>query len=219
FSFRFDGPLDMRMEQEGPCAADIVNTASEHDLSTIIRRFGEERHARRVARAIVRARAEAPIETTGALAEIVRAAIPRGRPDRNRPDRNRIDPATRTFQALRIATNDELDEIDRGLAAAEALLAPGGILVVVSFHSLEDKRVKDFLKTRSGGAPRPSRYLPAGDAGAAAPTFDLLTRRPDRPGEDEVARNPRARSARLRAGRRTKAPTWTHAAMAAGGGA
>jgi 16S rRNA (cytosine1402-N4)-methyltransferase len=214
FSFRFDGPLDMRMEQDGPRASDIVNTASEYELSTIIHRYGEERHARRIARAIVRVRAETPIETTGALAEIVRAAVPRGR-----PDKDRIDPATRTFQALRIATNDELDEIDRGLAAAEALLAPGGILVVVSFHSLEDKRVKDFLKTRSGGASRPSRYLPAGDAGVAAPTFDILTRRPDRPGEREIARNPRARSARLRAGRRTAAPAWTDAARAAGGGA
>ncbi|MDA0704143.1 MAG: 16S rRNA (cytosine(1402)-N(4))-methyltransferase RsmH [Proteobacteria bacterium] len=214
FSFRFDGPLDMRMEQDGPQASDIVNTASEYELTTIIRQYGEERYARRVARAIVRVRAETPIETTGALAEIVRAAVPRGR-----PDRDRIDPATRTFQALRIATNDELDEIDRGLAAAEALLAPGGILIVVSFHSLEDKRVKDFLKTRSGGASRPSRYLPSGDAGAAAPTFDILTRRPERPGEQEVARNPRARSARLRAGRRTAAPAWTNAATAAGGGA
>lgn len=216
FSFRFDGPLDMRMERAGPSAADIVNTASERELGAIIRRFGEERHARRIARAIVRFRSETPIETTGALAEIVRAAVPRGR-----PGGERIDPATRTFQALRIATNDELGEIDRGLAAAEALLAPGGILVVVSFHSLEDKRVKYFLKTRSGGAPRPSRYLPAGEAGAAAPTFDLLTRRPDRPTAAEVARNPRSRSARLRAGRRTAAPAWTDAtlaAAAAGGG-
>jgi 16S rRNA (cytosine1402-N4)-methyltransferase len=212
FSFRFDGPLDMRMEQDGPQASDIVNTASEYELTTIIRQYGEERHARRIARAIVRVRTEAPIETTGALAEIVRAAVPRGR-----PGRDRIDPATRTFQALRIATNDELDEIDRGLAAAETLLAPGGILVVVSFHSLEDKRVKDFLKTRSGGASRPSRYLPAGDAGAAAPTFDILTRRPERPGEQETARNPRSRSARLRAGRRTAAPAWTNAATAAEG--
>lgn len=214
FSFRLDGPLDMRMEQDGAQAADIVNTASEYELATIIRQYGEERHARRIARAIVRVRAETPIETTGALAAIVRAAVPRGR-----PDRDRIDPATRTFQALRIATNDELDEIDRGLAAAEALLAPGGVLVVVSFHSLEDKRVKNFLKTRSGGAPRPSRYLPSGDASAAAPTFDILTRRPLRPGEMEIARNPRSRSARLRAGRRTTAPTWADDAAASRGAA
>ena len=204
FSFKTDGPLDMRMERAGPTAADLVNDTDEERLADIIFQFGGERRARRIARAINRARRHSPIRRTDELAAVVRAAAPAAR-----ADRGRIDPATRTFQALRIYVNDELDEIDRGLGGAEAILSPGGALVVVSFHSLEDKRVKDFFRTRSGGAPKGSRFLPAGESGgAAAPTFELLTRRARRPREEELACNPRARSARLRAGRRMDAPAW-----------
>lgn len=200
FSFRTDGPLDMRMGRDGKSAADLVNTESEEKLAEIIREYGEERFARRIARAIV---ARRPIFRTGELAAIVRDAIPRRDP-------SGIDPATRTFQALRIWVNDELGELDRGLAAAEAVLAPGGRLAVVSFHSLEDRRVKDFLKQRSGGAPRASRHAPA--APTPAPTFRLLSRKPVVPSAEELRRNPRARSARLRAAERTAAPAWAEAA-------
>ncbi len=203
FSFRADGPLDMRMEKSGPSAADIVNTAPEGELADIIFTLGDERHSRRIARAIVAARLEKKLTRTLELAELVRAAVPAAA----RNDAA-IHPATRTFQALRIHVNDELGELDRGLAAAETLLAPDGVLAVVSFHSLEDRRVKAFLRSRSGGAPRASRHLPTGPGSAAAPSFELLTRRALRPSDDEVARNPRARSARLRAGRRTHAPAW-----------
>lgn len=201
FSFQQDGPLDMRMEKSGPSAADVVNTASEQDLADIIFRFGEERFARRVARAIVAARISAPILRTGQLAAIVRGAVPRST--------DGIDPATRTFQALRIHVNDEMGELRRGLAAAERLLAPGGRLAVVSFHSLEDREVKTFLKARSAGAPRPSRHLPAAPTGGGA-TFRLLTRRALHPTAAEVAANPRARSARLRAAERTAIPVERH---------
>ena len=194
FSFRAEGPLDMRMEKAGRSAADLVNTLSEGELADLIADLGEERHARRVARAIVAAR---PLTTTGELAAVVRRAVPRSG--------DGIDPATRTFQALRLAVNDELGELDRGLAAAEALLAPGGRLAAVSFHSLEDRRVKAFLQARSGAGPRPSRHLP--DTGSeAAPTFRLLSRKPVTPSPAEIDRNPRARSARLRAAERTEAP-------------
>lgn len=203
FSFRADGPLDMRMEKSGPSAADIVNTASEAELADLIFNLGDERHSRRIARAIVAARREKKLTRTRELAELVRGAVPAAA----RNDAA-IHPATRTFQALRIRVNDELDELDRGLAAAETLLAPDGVLAVVSFHSLEDRRVKAFLRSRSGGAPRASRHLPTGATGAAAPSFELLTRRALRPSDDEVTHNPRARSARLRAGRRTHAPAW-----------
>ncbi|MBW8268231.1 16S rRNA (cytosine(1402)-N(4))-methyltransferase RsmH [Caldovatus aquaticus] len=194
FSFRADGPLDMRMEKRGRSAADLVNTLSEAELAYILATFGEERHARRIARAIVAARRVAPIETTGRLAEIVRGAVPR--------DPSGIDPATRSFQALRIAVNDELGEIERGLAAAARLLAPGGRLVVVSFHSLEDRIVKRFMAEAAGRTGAPSRHDPAALAAprrAAAPRFRLLTPRALRPGAAEAAANPRARSARLRA--------------------
>lgn len=200
FSFRADGPLDMRMGRDGKSAADLVNTESEEKLAEIIREYGEERFARRIARAIV---ARRPIFRTGELAAIVRDAIPRRDP-------SGIDPATRTFQALRIWVNDELGELDRGLAAAEAVLAPGGRLAVVSFHSLEDRRVKDFLRRRSGGAPRASRHVPA--APTPAPTFRLLSKKPVEPSAEELRRNPRARSARLRAAERTSAPAWAEAA-------
>lgn len=200
FSFRADGPLDMRMGRDGESAADLVNTASEAQLADIIREYGEERFARRIARAIV---ARRPIARTGELAEIVRAAVPHRDP-------SGIDPATRTFQALRIAVNDELGELDRGLAAAEQVLETGGRLAVVSFHSLEDRRVKDFLKRRSGVAPKGSRHLPA--TVAPEPSFRLLTRKPIEPSAAELQRNPRARSARLRAAERTAAPAWREAA-------
>jgi 16S rRNA (cytosine1402-N4)-methyltransferase len=199
FSFRQDGPLDMRMSLAGPSAADIVNETPERDLADLIYTYGEERRARRVAKAIVTARADAPITRTGRLAEIVRAAIPAS------PKGDAIDPATRTFQALRIAVNEELDELGRGLDGAEAVLAPGGRLAVVSFHSLEDRIVKSFLKARSDAAPRGSRHRPDPGPGLA-PTFRLLFRRPVTPGGEEIRVNPRARSARLRAAERTDAP-------------
>lgn len=202
FSFRFDGPLDMRMNPEaGESAADVVNSGAEGDLAHLIYTFGEERHARRIARAIVAARAEGPIEGTAALAEIVRGAVPAAKGPQ------KIDPATRTFQALRIHVNDELGELDRGLAAAEQLLADGGRFAVVTFHSLEDRPVKRFFRDRSGGAPKGSRHLPAGDTGPA-PTFSLLTRNAITPRDGEIEANPRARSAKLRAAVRTAAPAW-----------
>jgi 16S rRNA (cytosine1402-N4)-methyltransferase len=195
FSFRQDGPLDMRMSREGASAADLLARLSERELADLIRSLGEERFAGRVARAIVAAQIRRPLTTTGELAEIVRAALPRREPG--------LDPATRTFQALRIAVNDELGELDRGLAAAERLLMPGGRLAVVSFHSLEDARVKAFLRRR-GEEARGSRHLPP-RPGGPAPSFALLSRRPTRPSADEIAHNPRARSARLRAAERTSA--------------
>jgi len=203
FSFRLDGPLDMRMSADGPTAADIVNTAEEAELADIIERYGEERFARRIAHAIVAARAQMPITRTAQLAEIIRGVVRRAS--------DSIDPATRTFQALRICVNDEIGELQRGLAAAERLLAPGGRLAVVSFHSLEDREIKSFLRRRSGGAGGVSRHLPA-QAKSRAPSFALLTRRAVRPGETEIANNPRARSARLRAAERTAAPAWMEAA-------
>ncbi|WP_137178403.1 16S rRNA (cytosine(1402)-N(4))-methyltransferase RsmH [Roseomonas sp. AR75] len=191
FSFRADGPLDMRMGREGPSAADLVNRLPEAELATIIAEFGEERHGRRVAKAILRARAEAPITTTARLAEIVRRAVPR--------DPSGIDGATRSFQALRIAVNDELGEIERGLAAAMALLAPGGRLVVVSFHSLEDRIVKRAMAEAAGRQGGASRHDPASLLQRAVPGFALVTPKALRPGAAETADNPRARSARLRA--------------------
>jgi len=195
FSFRLDGPLDMRMSQHGPTAADVVARASETDLANIIYIFGEERHSRAVARAIVAARKDAPIITTRALSDIVSRVV-RARP-------NEIHPATRTFQALRIFVNEELDELIAALTAAERVLKPGGRLAVVSFHSLEDRIVKNFLAARgkvSGG----SRHLP--EVAQAAPSFTILTKRPVVADDDEVQANPRARSAKLRAAERTAAP-------------
>ena len=198
FSFRADGPLDMRMGPDGRSAADLVNGADEADLASLIRDYGEERFARRIARAIVAAR---PLNRTGELAAAIRSVV---------PDTGGIDPATRTFQALRIAVNDELDELDHGLAAAERLLEPGGRLAIVAFHSLEDRRVKDFLRRRSADAPKASRHAPA--TRGPAPSFRLITRKPVAAGAAETARNPRARSARLRAAERTDAPAWEIAA-------
>ncbi len=189
FSFRASGPLDMRMERRGRSAADLVNDADEAELADIIWRYGEERRSRRVARAIVEARRAKPIETTGELAEIVRRAVgPQGRDE--------SDPATRTFQALRIAVNDELGELERGLVAAEQVLAPGGRLAVVSFHSLEDRAVKEFVRARSGRTPSPSRHAPPAERPVAS--LRDLTRKPVLPSAAEIAANPRSRSARLR---------------------
>jgi 16S rRNA (cytosine1402-N4)-methyltransferase len=195
FSFRQDGPLDMRMSREGETAADLISRLPERELGALIRALGEEKFAGRVARAIAAAQRRRPLATTGELADVVRAAIPRREPG--------LDSATRTFQALRIAVNDELGELDRGLAAAERLLMPGGRLAVVSFHSLEDARVKSFLRRRSE-TERGSRHLPPRATGPA-PSFTLISRRPVRPDASETARNPRARSARLRAAERTSA--------------
>lgn len=195
FSFRNDGPLDMRMGHQGPSAADVVASASEADLANVIYIFGEERHSRAVARAIVKARGEAPITTTRALADIVSRVV------RSKP--GEIHPATRTFQALRIFVNEELDELQTALTASERVLKPGGRLVVVSFHSLEDRIVKNFIgaRSKSGGG---SRHLPVAEQ--AAPSFISLTKRPVVAGEAEIAANPRARSAKLRAAERTDAP-------------
>jgi len=202
FSFLRDGPLDMRMEKSGRSAADVVNTLSEKELADIIFTYGEERHARRVARAIVEARRERPFSRTLRLADVIRAEV--------RRSQDGIDPATRTFQALRIYVNDELGELERGLLGAEKLLRPGGILAVVSFHSLEDRIVKTFLKARSGSAIRPSRHTPASlGAPTATATFTPVSRRPIGPSEQEIANNPRARSARLRVAARTSAPSLT----------
>ncbi|HLZ02234.1 MAG TPA: 16S rRNA (cytosine(1402)-N(4))-methyltransferase RsmH [Bradyrhizobium sp.] len=194
FSFRLDGPLDMRMSGEGPTAADVIAKASEAELADIFYIFGEERHSRAVARAIVAARREAPITTTRVLADLV-ARVVRGKP-------GDIHPATRTFQGLRIFVNEELDELHLALAAAERVLKPGGRLAVVSFHSLEDRIVKDFFNARakSGGG---SRHLP--ELTQTAPSFRLLTKRPVTASEQEVTANPRARSAKLRGAERTEA--------------
>jgi len=195
FSFRLDGPLDMRMSGQGASAADVVNAAGERDLANIIFILGEERHSRSVARAIVKARGVAPIVTTRALADIVSSVV------RSRP--GDIHPATRTFQALRIFINDELDELVAALQAAERILKPGGRLVAVSFHSLEDRIVKSFLAGR-GEARAGSRHAP--ELKHQAPIFRALTKRPVVADDDEIARNPRARSAKLRAAERQPAP-------------
>lgn len=192
FSFRFDGPLDMRMDREAPeTAADIVNQYREKDLADLIYKYGEERLSRRIARRIVERRTQGPINTTEELANLVRAAIPKS-------PRDQIDPATRTFQALRIAVNDELGELERALDASTRILNPGGRLVVVSFHSLEDAIVKGFMRREAGTAPRTSRHAP--DLGvSSAPRLDIITRKALRPSERENSENPRSRSARLRA--------------------
>ena len=215
FSFRLDGPLDMRMDRAGSSAAEMVNSLGEDALVDIIRGYGEERRARRIARAIVEARKAAPISRTGQLADLVRGVMPRGKGRTGQE----IDPATRTFQALRIHVNDELGELGRGLGAAEALLAPGGKLAVVAFHSLEDRIVKEFLQRRAGRAPRGSRHRPETVA-PRRPSFRLIHRGALKPSDEEIAANPRARSARLRAAERTLAAAWKetidHGAMGPG---
>ena len=197
FSFQADGPLDMRMEQAGMSAADFVNEADEGEIADVLYELGEEPRARRVAHAIVAAR---PITRTAQLAEVVRRALG------HRPHEKK-DPATRTFQAIRIHLNAEIDELEQGLAAAERVLRPGGRLAVVSFHSLEDRIVKRFLRERSGATPAGSRHLPDARAGGPRPSFEAVAK-PVRAGEAEIARNPRSRSATLRVARRTEASPW-----------
>ncbi len=197
FSFMRPGPLDMRMEGQGPSAADVVNSATERELADILWRLGEERRARALARAMVARRAKAPITTTRELADIVEKVLGRPKPGRSHP-------ATRTFQALRIFVNDELTEVAAGLRAAEAVLKPGGRLAVISFHSLEDRIVKRFFSICSGAVARPSRHLPPVEG--PEPSFIDIARGGIVPGRREVEDNPRARSARLRGGERTSAP-------------
>jgi 16S rRNA (cytosine1402-N4)-methyltransferase len=199
FSFMLEGPLDMRMGVEGPTARDLVNELPERDLAAIIATLGEEKRARAIARAIVARRAEAPITRTGELADIVAGVLGRKHDETKHP-------ATRTFQALRLYLNEELLELARGLSAAEHLLRPKGRLAVVTFHSLEDRIAKRFFAARSMPAPRASRHLPEQRASKFLPSFRLLNRRPLSPSRDEIRLNPRARSARLRAGERTDAP-------------
>ena len=191
FSFRNDGPLDMRMARTGPTAADLVNRLSERELADILFKFGEERASRRIAKAIAIARAAEPITTTARLAEVIRSVLP--------PDRSGHHPATRSFQALRIRVNDELGQLGTALEQATRLLAPGGRLVVVAFHSLEDRLVKRFMIEATGRTPGPSRYDPAGLLARQDTDFRLLATGAAKPGDTETTANPRARSARLRA--------------------
>ena len=196
FSFQKDGPLDMRMSQDGLSAADLVNEASEEDLANILYHFGEEHASRRIAHAIVEARQAAPITTTLQLASIVAKCLPRPKPGQSNP-------ATRSFQALRIAVNGEFDALAEGLAAAERSLKPGGLLAVVTFHSLEDRVVKRYLQIAAGQDGQSNRYAP--EAASEAPRFELLTKKAIGPDASELAENPRARSAKLRVARRTDA--------------
>ncbi len=197
FSFVKDGPLDMRMSRTGPTAADLVNGASEGALADILFHFGEERASRRIARAILRARAEAPVTTTLQLAGIIESCLPRPKPGQSHP-------ATRSFQALRIAVNAEYEELFQGLMAAERALKPGGRLAVVTFHSIEDRMVKRFLTARSGQGGRANRYAP--ETRREAPQFTLASRKAIAPDAAELAANPRARSAKRRIATRTDAP-------------
>lgn len=197
FSFQKDGPLDMRMGQNGPSAASIVNEASEEMLANILYQYGEERASRRIARRIVAAREQGAIGRTLELSDIIKKALPRARPDQPHP-------ATRSFQALRIAVNDELGQLAQGLMAAERALKPGGMLVVVTFHSLEDRIVKRFLQMRSGNAPRGNRFSP--EIVPEAPRFSLQKRKALTADDAEIAANPRARSAKLRIARRLDVP-------------
>lgn len=197
FSFQKDGPLDMRMSQSGQTAADLVNSGTEAEIADILFQFGEERASRRIATAIGAARKMGPITTTGQLVNIIEATLPKSKP-------GQAHPATRTFQALRIAVNDELGELIRGLYAAESILAPGGILAVVTFHSLEDRIVKRFFSARSGSAPKGNRWAP--EQNRPDPQFELMGRKSITADADEIAANPRSRSAKLRLARRTTAP-------------
>lgn len=198
FSFMKDGPLDMRMSQEGVSAADLVNEASEEVLADILFHFGEERASRRIARAILRARSEQPITTTLQLTRIVESCLPRPKPGQSHP-------ATRSFQALRIAVNEEYSELYEGLMAAERALRPGGKLAVVTFHSIEDRMVKRFLTDRAGQSGRANRYAP--ETVQVAPQFTVTSRKAIGPDDQELAENPRSRSAKLRFATRTDAPS------------
>ncbi len=200
FSFMKDGPLDMRMSQDGPSAADLVNTAAEAELADVLYHYGEEHASRRIARAILAERAKEPITTTLRLAEIVARQLPRPKPGQSHP-------ATRSFQAIRIAVNTEFDQLAEGLAAAERALKPGGKLAVVTFHSLEDRIVKRFFQLASGHEPAANRYAPATTPEAAR--FQMATRKAIGPDDEETAANPRSRSAKLRVGIRTGAPAKT----------
>ncbi len=200
FSFMRDGPLDMRMSQTGPTAADIVNEASEQALASILFQYGEERASRRIAKTIVKERAVEPIVTTLRLVEIIEGCLPRAKPGQSHP-------ATRSFQALRIAVNDEYRELYQGLMAAERALKAGGKLAVVTFHSVEDRMVKRFLTARAGAGGNPNRYAP--EVQREAPAFTLDNRKAISADAEEVAANPRARSARLRVATRTDAPAGT----------
>jgi 16S rRNA (cytosine1402-N4)-methyltransferase len=200
FSFQADGPLDMRMGKTGPTAADFLNNAGEAEIADVLYRYGEEPKSRRIAKAIVAAR---PISRTGQLAEIVRKAA-------GYTPASKKDPATRTFQAIRIHLNEELDELKGGLEAAEEVLKPGGRLAVVTFHSLEDRLVKHFLRERSGATPAGSRHRPAASSARPAASFEAVAK-PVRPSDAELRVNPRARSATLRVARRTSASPWSQA--------
>ena len=198
FSFMKDGPLDMRMSQDGPSAADLVNEAEEETLANILFQYGEERASRRIAKAIIRARDEAPITTTLELAKLVEGCLPRSKPGQSHP-------ATRSFQALRIAVNNEYGELFQGLMAAERALKPGGKLAVVTFHSVEDRMVKRFLTARAGAGGNANRFAPALEQ--APPQFTLKSRKAIGPDAQELDENPRSRSAKLRVATRTDAPS------------
>lgn len=198
FSFMRDGPLDMRMSQDGPSAADIVNEADEEIIANILYQFGEERASRRIAAAIVRARNEAPIVSTLKLAKLVEGCLPRAKPGQSHP-------ATRSFQGLRIAVNNEYGELFQGLMAAERALKPGGQLAVVTFHSVEDRMVKRFLTARSGGGGNANRFAP--EMAQDAPQFTVKKRKAIGPDAQELEENPRSRSAKLRVAIRTDAPS------------
>lgn len=203
FSFQEDGPLDMRMSGDGESAADVVNEYNEEELANILYSLGEERKSRRIAAAIVERRADAPFESTLDLAGLVERVVGRAPVKKGR---KAVHPATRTFQALRIHVNDELDELRRGLRAAERVLAPEGRLVVVSFHSLEDRIVKTFMMERSGSTPGASRHVPMGPRSEISPPFRLEKKGVVKPSREEEQANPRARSAKLRVAIRTSVP-------------
>jgi 16S rRNA (cytosine1402-N4)-methyltransferase len=201
FSFSADGPLDMRMSAHGPTAAELLATASEQEIATALFALGEERQSRRIAKAIVRRRATDPVASTRQLADLVAGVLGRHKGDDKHP-------ATRTFQALRIWVNNELGELATALVAAERLLKPGGRLVIVTFHSLEDRIVKRFLARRASPPTQASRHAPPTATPSIEPSFQLINRRPVIPSETEIAANPRARSAKLRAAGRTHAAPW-----------
>lgn len=206
FSFQRDGPLDMRMSQEGPTAADFINTAEEAELAEVIFKFGQERMARAIARRILARRAVRPFERTGELAELVVRVLGREKIAGRHA-------ATRTFQALRMHVNDELGQLARGLSAAERILRAGGRFVIVSFHSLEDRAIKEFLRQRASAPAEGSRHLPPQTGPRRPPSFRFVNQRPVSPTPEEVAANPRARSAKLRAAVRTEAPAWPAASV------